>query len=418
MKAAAVIGVALAVRLLLAGIGAGDPARLLHEPDSSGYLTLARNLADHGRFSLDAAPPLTPDHTRTPAYPALLALLVTLGGPLALAAAMAGAVLGAGTVAALVLGGARIAGPTPALLAGLAVAVDPASAAYSAMVLTEAPFTLLLTLALLAFTAALASGGTGRLALASALLGVASLTRPIGVYLPLALGGAAALGGQRRWRWAAAATLTLLAGTALLTVPWALRNRLTGGGFALSSVPAINLYYHRAGAVVADASGTSREAARQRLRMRLEREAPESRDALMSTWGLQIIRSDPWRYTRLHLQGVLHMLGPDPTPVFQLLGWLGAGGEPPARRLAAWRGILAGEGLLLVALYATALAGVWRAARAGAWWLVAPAVVTIAYALAVGGPEAYSRFRVPLMPCFAWLAGLAAWRPAAEASRG
>jgi hypothetical protein len=214
------------------------------------------------------------------------------------------------------------------------------------------------------------------------------------------------------------ASLALLAGTAVLTVPWALRNRLTGGGFALSSVPAINLYYHRAGAVVADAAGISREAARRQLTVRLEGEAPEARDALMSTWGLQIIRSDPWRYARLHLQGVLHMLGPDPTPVFQLLGWLGSDGEPSARRPTAWRGLLAIEGLFLVVLYAAAAAGVWRAAHAGAWWLVAPAVVTIAYALAVGGPEVYSRFRVPLMPCFAWLAGLAAWRPAPETSRG
>jgi Dolichyl-phosphate-mannose-protein mannosyltransferase len=404
-----IIGLALALRLGLVAAALPEPARLSHEPDSSGYTRLAQNLREAARFSLDAGPPLRPDHTRTPLYPALLALLDGAGP---LPAALLNAVAGAATVAALVLAGARLLGPAAARIAGAVVAADPTSSAYGTAVLTEAVFTLFLTLALLRLGDGLRTGGLASVARAGGWLGLATLTRPIGLYLPLLLGGTLLLRPDRAWRWVAAGSALLVAGTAALALPWAWRNAVTGGRFELSAIPAINLYYHRAAAVVAEAGATSREAARRELAARLEAEvrARNLTEAegytLMERWGRDLVAADPARYARLHAAGIVRMLAPDPEPVLERLGWLGPDRTPRPERQGTAAAAALAEGLFLAAVYGAALVGLGRAGRARALWLVAPAVAVVAYGILVAGPEVYPRFRVPLVPALGWLAGL------------
>src|SRR3989344_9578370 len=43
--------------------------------DSPGYMLLAKNLVEHGVFSLSDAPPYIPSNIRTPGYPLFLALI-------------------------------------------------------------------------------------------------------------------------------------------------------------------------------------------------------------------------------------------------------------------------------------------------------------------------------------------------------
>jgi 4-amino-4-deoxy-L-arabinose transferase-like glycosyltransferase len=407
-----VVLLAVVARLGLFLAASGVPEGFVHEPDSSEYWTLARNLVGAGRFSLQPGPPFAPDHTRTPGYPAVLATLAVLAGPAPVAAALVGALIGAGTVAVLVVGGARSLGPERAAVAGGILALDPASVAYSMALLTEPLFTLCLVLGLLAVWDGLRVGRLASLARGSAWLGLAALVRPIGLYLPLLLAGALASRRDRGWRWLAAGATVLLLGTGGLTLPWMLRNAWTGGRAELSAIPTINLYYHRAGAVLADAWGVSREAVRTELAGRLADMAtagPLSEPEVhrwMDRWAREIILADPLRYARLHLVGLLRMLGPDPEPTFQRLGWLTPERTPRPDRRALWTAALALEGTFLAGLYLAAGLGLARAIRERAAWLALPAALTIVYGLMVGGPETYARFRVPLMPALAWLAAL------------
>lgn len=408
-----VVGLALAVRLLLVGLVAPTPNRFYHEPDSSEYERLAVNLLRHHRFSLDERSPFTPDHTRTPLYPSVLAILYAVLGERPLAAVLVN--VGAGVATVLVLGtvAGRILGPRAGAVAATIVAVDLASVTYSTFLLTESLFTLLLTMGLVRVVDALGSLRTRPLVWASGWLGLASLTRPIGLYLPLALGGAFSLRRGIGWRSALGGLGALVLGSALLTAPWAVRNRVTGGVLELSSVPTINLYYHRAGAIIADETGVSREAARRQLAQRLESEmqagtlsGSDIRRRMLEV-GSGVIRADLPRYARLHLEGLARMMGPSPESLFQLLGWLDPSAAPRSERITSWRIATAGEGVFLAVVYVAAITGAWRAGRAGYLWIALPALTLAAYAALVGGPEVYPRFRVPLMPWVAWLAAVA-----------
>ncbi len=407
-----VAGVALGVRLLLVAAASPAPARLHLEPDSSEYERLALNLVRHGRFSLADAPPLVPDHTRTPMYPLVLAAVEATTGPNPVAAALAGAAAGAATAGLLSAVARHLLGPGPAVVGGLVLALDPTSAAYSALLLTEPLFTLLLTAGLLTFAGALASGAARPLGRAGLWLGLAALTRPIGAFLPLCLAGTYAARCRRRRSRAAAGLVLLLAGSAIVTLPWAIRNRLTGGPLGLSTVGPTTLYYHRAGAVLADAAGISREAARRQLAARLADElrhggaVDRATEQLMTRSALAIIRADLPRYARLHAEGVGRMLGPSPEPLFLLLGWLGPDRRPVAGRASHWALATSLEATGLAVLYAAAAVGTWRALGSSKGWLAAPALVAVTYAVLLSGPEAYPRFRVPVMPALAWLAAL------------
>ena len=113
------------------------------------------------------------------------------------------------------------------------------------------------------------------------------------------------------------------------------------------------------------------------------------------------------------------MLGPDRDVLRQLFADAPAGAGLPAnvgafvtadthaRQLTGgWLVVATGQ---LAIVYALALAGLvieWRQPDRRA--VVVLLLVVIVYFLALSGPEAYPRFRVPLMPAVALLASLAA----------
>src|SRR5260221_5679852 len=140
---------ALALRLALFGCAASHPERLLTEEDSVAYERIARNLADGHGFSQAAHAPYDADLRRPPVYPAMLAAVFLAPGAGVRAAALAGIALSTLTVLAVFRFGALVAGRGAAEWAGLLLAADLTSAAYSTQVLTEPLFTLLLVLTFL-----------------------------------------------------------------------------------------------------------------------------------------------------------------------------------------------------------------------------------------------------------------------------
>jgi 4-amino-4-deoxy-L-arabinose transferase-like glycosyltransferase len=386
---------------LLARLGysatAEDSAGWLYPPDALEYDRLGWNLAAHGSFSL-AELPVDPDLTRTPVYPLFVAACYRVAGhnPAVPVAIQAG--LAALTVA-LVYQAARPISPGSAVPAAALLALDPLSIRYATHLLSETLFTLLFTGSLTVWLTYLRSPRTILTIAAAVLTGLAVLCRPIAVLWPLALAPLLILAAWRARSWGPLVHLLVFEGIVLAVIaPWVIRNWALSGRPMLATVQGINLYYHRAAPVVAAEQGISVDEAREQLRERLEavvaRDQLDARQAevLMEAWGRAIIRSAPGIYLRCHAEGVARMFAPQDYPPARV-------GLSPAAQVFA-------ESAFLLVLYPAALVGLVAGLRGPVWPGILLLGLAIAYFVCMSGPEAYARFRVPLMPVLAVLAGI------------
>ncbi len=404
------VGMGLAFRIGLFLASSSDPTRRVYPPDSFDYARLAENLrAGHG-FSADAKPPFRPNVLRTPVYPGFLALLLALGGRLESAGVAAGVLLSCAAVWLTMWTARRwLADARAGRLAAALVALDLGTAAYANFLLSESLFVVLILVAFacLAPPPAGSASRTREVFLAGLLLGASTLCRPIALGLPIAL----AIGRPLR------SAAVLLAGAALIVLPWVLRNQSAAGIFNVSSVADVNLFYHRGRAVRDAQEGVEHEA---------PKEIPGTNDPVrvgrMRDEGWRVILNNPVSYVRLTLAAWLRTFGPDDRPAALLLGipsvpapWWSVPGQETAeaRRFSTAERIL--EGAFLVCLYLLAARG-WREISDPVRRpLLLCAAAVVLYFLAVSGPEYYGRFRVPIVPFLALMAE--AGRPAAEPLR-
>lgn len=229
---------------------------------------------------------------RPPAYPALLAVLLPLAGMnVAGALLLQALVLSIGVLAFYAAGaqlfGRQDVGLVTALLAALCVPL----VSYASSLYAEALFATLLALALATLDRALVSGA-GRAALVSgALLGLAALTRAVGVYLiPLVVVWAAWLAWRapgapgRRYRVAA----MLLLGAACVIGPWAARNYAVHGRLILSDTNGgVSMWYGTVRDDAEQAAGEARLAVVSNL-------ADRQSLALRMAW--ENVQADPARF--------------------------------------------------------------------------------------------------------------------------
>src|SRR6266540_2137302 len=186
--------------------------------DSQSYFLPAWDLVHGGDFQLGLR--------RTPGYPAFLALCLMLFGEDLRGISLAQHLLGAGTAALTCLLGRLTFGRLSGIVGGLLVGLSAPLLTYEHYLLTEAVFGFVLTAALVTLAAAWHRSSARLWLLGGLLVGLASLVRPIGqLLLPLGL-LAAALVGPRQPRPALARAGLVLAGFAILVVPWTIRNQL------------------------------------------------------------------------------------------------------------------------------------------------------------------------------------------------
>ncbi|HEX9368478.1 MAG TPA: hypothetical protein VF921_17740 [Vicinamibacterales bacterium] len=388
---------ALALRLALFGCATSHPERLLTEEDSVEYERIARNLADGHGFSQAAHAPYHADLRRTPVYPAMLAVVFLAPGAGVRAAALAGIALSTLTVLATFRLGILLAGRAAAQWAGLLLATDLTSAAYSTQVLTEPLFTLLLILSFLPLLARRRSSAADAVA-AGILSGLAALCRPIAIL------SFAALAPSCLFRAASArqaVRLLLVAATmaGLIVGAWMVRNYRAAGTATVSSVVATNMYFHRAAYIEAYVHHRPVEDLRDEWEREFQQRSSSWTEAERVGWmnehGRDVVLAHPLLYALVALRGAARMLTPDHLVVSSLLG----GEATPAFRAlhaAAWAQI--------AIVYVFAVVGIARLWRVSPLRVAVP-LAPIAYFLAVGGPEMYPRFRVPLMPFVCVLAG-------------
>ena len=127
---------------------------------------------------------LSPGSMKAPGYPVFLAAVRVLAGGRVFAALLVQCAAGAALAGLVVVLGRRFFGETAALLGGYLVALDPASVLIANCLLSDVPFALLLALGVWTMVRAFQAPGV-RWALASGILfALATLARPVGVFLP------------------------------------------------------------------------------------------------------------------------------------------------------------------------------------------------------------------------------------------
>ncbi|MGH7194426.1 MAG: glycosyltransferase family 39 protein, partial [Candidatus Saccharimonadales bacterium] len=141
-----ILGLACVLRLAtpLLALAFASETPLFREPDSFGYLDVAKQLASTGRFAIDGKPEIV----RTPGYPLLLSIgvlarhvnAVTFGVQIALGCITVWLVFRLGLLC--------FADRRAALAAAALLACEPLSVLYASKLLSETVFTTLVTLAI------------------------------------------------------------------------------------------------------------------------------------------------------------------------------------------------------------------------------------------------------------------------------
>ncbi len=400
----------LASTLVVSGEGG------LFEPDSVSYVNAARGLASGRGFAEETEGGWRAVTMRTPGYPALLAFAMLVAGSGWLWLAVALQVLAdVSIVLAFRVVGEPGMSERESLAAGLLYGMSVVPSIMSTRVMSDSLFAALATwgVALLvrAWRSTAPAAALRVACLGGVLLGLAALTRPVGLYPVVAwLVGMALIGVIRSparlaaWRdcvlgageppsrpslrppAAALACVIVLAGA------WVLRNGLGVGYWGLASIDYTNLLFYRAAGAEAAATGVPFEEVKARYQVRYrvanpwdQSEAGLERGNALRLEALRIMAAYPGGYLRQAALGMWRI-----------------GLDPGLRELQTSLGEKLGDRLRRPAR--VALVVIWLAVAVGV--LTRPATwpwgaLVLLLMLASAGPEAYSRFRTAVEPFMA-----------------
>jgi len=393
-----------------------NPHGIFESSDSYEYHQLALNIIRYAAFSRSEHPPLEPETIRTPAYPLLLAGLYHVAGvhpravvPIQIALSVL--TLWAGFRIASLLFGSKA-----GMLTAVLLALDPVSLYYSQVLLTESLFGAALTLCLLCLVQAMRTSSLRHPSWAGFWLAAATYTRPTGYYLGLLLPMALFVATQRSRGWRRALASAALMGIvfAVLVGGWQVRNYLATGSAAFSQAKNQYLLIAKAAAIVATRDGVSLQEAQQRLAdehaASLASEFPRASQTLLlesqGRFAQSVIAAHPVLLVRTTVQGaaanllgpsnLAHLIGSDNVALREAFLQRDFARFPPSRWVAAlssWT-----VGVLFLGLLYGGMAVLFKRKGFGNAD-VTLLVLTAAYVILVSsGPEAYSRFRMPIMP--------------------
>ena len=426
-----ILGVALRLILLIYAMFVPE---ISYDGDSHEYLELAHHLAETGVYGAETDRPFPPDSVRPPLYPAFVALFAfLLGDGTPFLALLAQVLLSAGAIW-LTHRLARQLGASDwiARLAALVLALDVSSVIYATTLMTETLFTVLLLLFASALVRTLkVPDRRNNLALAVLSAGLI-LTKPIASYLPLVSAGLLLWLAHERTAQKALAAVAHLALVAALVLPWALRNERKHDFFGVSTIQSFNLLYYNSALAKARTEGTGIDAAEDALtatlqqRIDLDSASTGEQAQAMQRLGWQTIARNPGNSAMLHLRGMLAMLV-DPGRINLERVLYGAPGKSGLLEAFSTQGTTGAMVLLLrqqpALLIVFAAVFLWQIALLSMnaiggialfakrqpilfWTLFS----LIAYFLLTTGPLGAARFRVPVTPYLAIIAGYGAER--------
>ena len=331
-------GIALIVRLLYIGAGIEVPPQ-----DTPDYDEIAHNLlAGEGFVASSNWFGHELRAWRAPLYPLLLAAVYAIWDN-HVAVKVVQAILGAVTVLLVYLLTRRLYPPAAIMAGGLAAGYEPLVASANE-VMTEALFTTLLVAAVAAAIEARHRPAWYWPAAAGILVGLAALTRPVGLLAAPAILAVSAwedLPGHRAWqRWLPFAGL-LSAGVLAAMLPWTVRNAAVLGAF-------VPLSTH--GGFIVARSNSEHPAWRQAHGWQIDKETFDTypgegeRDRRWMDQGMRWIADHPGAWLGLGAQRFLrfgYVFRPDYNAAFVIIvpfllaGMWGRGWDPGFRYLSA-----------------------------------------------------------------------------------
>ncbi|MFH1990705.1 MAG: glycosyltransferase family 39 protein [Patescibacteria group bacterium] len=217
--------------------------------DSPGYMTIARNFIEHGIFSFDNATPYTPTNFRTPGYPLFLALIYLIFHSF-LPAMFFGALIAAFAAPLIYLIAGEIFSEKTAFTAGILSAIEPLGLFLGVSILTEGVFTPVLLFSVYCFVKYLKTSNQRNLWGASALLGGATLIRPIMFYFwPVAI--LFIIYKERfDWRSVIRKAGVFVAIFFLILSPWMIRNKISINSWQIAGMQGYVIFVDHYGAVL------------------------------------------------------------------------------------------------------------------------------------------------------------------------
>ncbi len=422
-------------------------------PDSASYHYLALNMFRPGVFSRSSGPPFVYEAFRTPGYPLLLSAVYPVFGDSPLPVIILQSFIATGTVALTWLLGRKLFGSRVGTWAAVLLSLDVASVCSAQMLMSETAFTLLVLTAIWLLVGSLfpLRGWVG-FALSGLALACAIHVRPIGYYLaPLGAVGIAAflvlrdrLTVPRRVRWRLALTRagSFLLAPALLVGGWQAKNLQRTGSARFSHLEGLNMYFYRAAGAISMRDHKPLFQVHREMGMETERTdftgwvakrpefAGQNHAVLGEQWlrdGIATIARNPGWYMLMHLRSTAALLFDPGT--FCLAVLAGVETDQRGQELLAHLQVAPASFLAMIwsvhrflflsslfalgylaFIYSGVVLWLTRAAR-GRWTPgVVVVVAVLAYFIVISaGPEAASRFRVPLAPLLALLSA-AGWQ--------
>jgi 4-amino-4-deoxy-L-arabinose transferase-like glycosyltransferase len=342
---------------------------------------------------------------RTPGYPALIRMVYAVAGQRPWVIVLVQIAIGVATVGLVYVLAGRLLGPATAPWAALALAVDPISILLVNSVQPEVFFTLLLVGGSYLWVRGFQAGSWGWGAAAGIVFGIAALVRPIGLYLPAILIPLGLILHGGAWKRRLAFAFALLLAFSAPVGSWIAHNAEATGVPTLSTVESINLLYYRAAGALAEDEGISLMEARTRLQQALDqRVGPHLNEAersqVASSIAVETLLRHPVGAVKSWIRGAVFLLGgPGRDELLRLVGI-------SSRTRATSIALVALEFLVYGMILAGATWGVVALVRERKWRQLTPVLGVIVYFVIISsGPEAYSRFRTPMMPFLALLAG-------------
>jgi 4-amino-4-deoxy-L-arabinose transferase-like glycosyltransferase len=398
MPLALVLAVAALLRFAVLLIRSSRQKRFL-TPDTAGYQTLAKDL---GAFTSKSNPHFGLSMLRTPVYPLYLSFTHLITGSRVIGPMILQVLVGVAVVYVTYRLALTLFGRSVALCAAAILAIDPVSVIYSSLILTETLYSFFLVCAVLLLWRPQDNRWTRGLA-AGVLLGLATLTRPVSIYLSVVLAIGYLVLERENLRKAGLMALTFLIGFGVVAGGWIIRNDVMGGVATISTIEGYNILYYRAVGALQEGDHLTQSKAHHKLAKELKHELPPHAtpgqvDKTEESLGTKIIREHVTGYVKEAVKGGGRL-------VF---------GPGNAELVTATAGhatdLVDGYAVVyLIGCYLLGLFGLWSAWRSYRLRMcVLPLLVIIYTVIVSSGLEAYSRFRVPIMPFFAVLAGVGA----------
>jgi 4-amino-4-deoxy-L-arabinose transferase-like glycosyltransferase len=232
------------------------PERII-QSDARGYDQLARNIVAGNGFSKSSSEPFQPDNQRTPIYPSFIAFLYGLFDHRFDIVLYAQAIVGTLTLLFIYALARLTIHPKAGLPAAALLAISPHSITYSAILWSDTLFTFIFTASVLATVVMYKRLTLNWVVISGFLAGLATLTHPRVLYLPLVFAVLLAVilcvKKMKMGKFGLYVGLFLLVFN-LVLVPWRIRNLVVFDVPNISSASGLNMLFY--GAALTEASLT------------------------------------------------------------------------------------------------------------------------------------------------------------------